>query len=72
VIILKYFQDLTITEIAEVMSCPVGTIKTYLNKYLVKLRTSMDNKNKKYKIALPTIENPEILDQYKVKIDIDK
>ncbi|WP_160672181.1 sigma-70 family RNA polymerase sigma factor [Clostridium sp. C8-1-8] len=42
VIILKYFQDLTITEIAEVMSCPVGTIKTYLNKALVKLRTSMD------------------------------
>ncbi|MBK1813275.1 sigma-70 family RNA polymerase sigma factor [Clostridium sp. YIM B02505] len=41
VIILKYFQDLTITEIAEVMNCPVGTIKTYLNKALSKLRITM-------------------------------
>lgn len=41
VIILKYFQDLTITEIAEVMSCPIGTVKTYLNKALGKLRITM-------------------------------
>jgi RNA polymerase sigma-70 factor, ECF subfamily len=38
VIVMKYFQDLTITEIAEVLNCPVGTIKTYLNKALSKLR----------------------------------
>jgi RNA polymerase sigma-70 factor, ECF subfamily len=42
VIVLKYFQDLTITEIAEVLSCPVGTVKTYLNKALSKLRLFMN------------------------------
>jgi hypothetical protein len=25
-----------------------------------------------YKIALPTVDEPEILDQYKVKIDLEK
>lgn len=38
VVVLKYFQDLTITEISEVLNCPAGTVKTYLNKALVKLR----------------------------------
>ncbi|MFR5265383.1 sigma-70 family RNA polymerase sigma factor [Clostridium sp.] len=38
VIILKYFDDLTVTEIARVLDCPVGTVKTYLNKGLKKLR----------------------------------
>ncbi|SHK56066.1 RNA polymerase, sigma subunit, SigV [Clostridium cavendishii DSM 21758] len=38
VIILKYFKDLTINEIAEVLDCPVGTVKTHLNKGLSKLR----------------------------------
>jgi len=42
VIVLKYFQDLTITEIAEVLNCPTGTIKTYLNKALKKLRLFMN------------------------------
>lgn len=41
VIVLKYFQDLTITEISEVLNCPSGTVKTYLNKALSKLRISM-------------------------------
>lgn len=41
VIVLKYFQDLTISEIAEVMNCPIGTVKTYLNKALSKLRIVM-------------------------------
>lgn len=42
VIVLKYFQDLTITEISEVLNYPVGTVKTYLNKALSKLRLFMN------------------------------
>lgn len=42
VIILKYFQDLTISEIAEVLNYPIGTVKTYLNKALSKLRVFMN------------------------------
>lgn len=38
VIILKYFDDLTVTEISRVLGYPVGTVKTYLNKGLTKLR----------------------------------
>ncbi|WP_238883597.1 sigma-70 family RNA polymerase sigma factor [Clostridium sp. YIM B02551] len=38
VIILKYFQDLTINQIAESLDCPIGTVKTYLNKGLSQLR----------------------------------
>lgn len=38
VIILKYFQDLTINEISKVLECPLGTVKTHLNKGLSKLR----------------------------------
>lgn len=41
VIVLKYFQDLTITEISQVLDCPTGTVKTHLNKALSKLRISM-------------------------------
>lgn len=42
VIVLKYFQDLTITEISEVLNYPIGTVKTYLNKALNKLRLFMN------------------------------
>lgn len=42
VIVLKYFQDLTIAEISEVIGCPIGTVKTYLNKGLNKLRLFMN------------------------------
>ena len=38
VIILKYFDDLTINEISKVLDKPEGTIKTYLNKGLNALR----------------------------------
>lgn len=38
VIILKYFDDLTISEISRVLDKPEGTIKTYLNKGLNALR----------------------------------
>lgn len=42
IIVLKYFQDLTITEISQVLDCPPGTVKTYLNKALNKLRLFMN------------------------------
>lgn len=38
VIILKYFQDLTISQISVIMQCPQGTIKTYLHRALKNLR----------------------------------
>lgn len=42
VIILKYFQGLTLKEIAEVLEQPEGTIKTWLYKALKELRTIID------------------------------
>ncbi|MDF2840955.1 MAG: polymerase ECF-type sigma factor [Clostridia bacterium] len=41
IILLKYFEDLTIDDIAFVMKKPVGTIKTWLNKALVELRIDL-------------------------------
>ena len=38
VIILKYLNDLTICEVAKVLEIPEGTVKTYLNKGLSKLK----------------------------------
>lgn len=38
IIILKYYRDLTITEIAELLEKPDGTIKTWLNQALKQLR----------------------------------
>ena len=42
IISLKYFDDLTINEIANVLKYPVGTVKTYLNKGLSGLRKFME------------------------------
>ncbi len=41
VVILKYFQDLTLTEVAEVLECPVGTAKSYLHRALKILRLEL-------------------------------
>ncbi|MDP4178316.1 MAG: sigma-70 family RNA polymerase sigma factor [Bacillota bacterium] len=41
IVILKYFQDMTLNEIAEVLKCPLGTVKTYLNKALKELRIEL-------------------------------
>ncbi|MGL5379183.1 sigma-70 family RNA polymerase sigma factor [Clostridium sp.] len=41
VIILKYFDDLTVSEVAKVLEIPIGTAKTYLNRGLSSLRISM-------------------------------
>jgi RNA polymerase sigma factor (sigma-70 family) len=41
IIILKYFEDLTLKEIADIMGRPVGTIKTWLNKALKQMRLEL-------------------------------
>jgi len=41
VVILKYFEDLTITQVAEIMERPVGTVKTYLHGALKNLRLEL-------------------------------
>src|SRR5690625_7484443 len=41
-IILKYFQDLTITEIAIIRERPAGTMKTGLHKALQSLRVVLN------------------------------
>ncbi|WP_172256751.1 sigma-70 family RNA polymerase sigma factor [Saccharibacillus deserti] len=38
VILLKYMHDLKLTDIAELLELPIGTVKTYQNKGLVLLR----------------------------------
>ncbi|MCA0970708.1 RNA polymerase sigma factor [Halobacillus litoralis] len=41
IVIMKYQQDLTVTEISESLGMPVGTVKTYLNRALKELRAYM-------------------------------
>lgn len=44
VLVLKYFRDMTITEIGHLLEKPEGTVKTWLNKGLKQLRTSLGEK----------------------------
>lgn len=44
IIILKYFHDLKIKEIALTLDCPEGTVKTWLFKALKSLRKNLDEK----------------------------
>ncbi|WP_291634473.1 sigma-70 family RNA polymerase sigma factor [Clostridium sp.] len=41
IVILKYFQDMTLVEIAKILECPLGTVKTMLHKALVELRLDL-------------------------------
>ena len=41
---LRYYQDLSYEDIAEILNCPVGTVKSRINYALKKLRAVM-NKN---------------------------
>jgi len=38
---LRYFQDLSIQEIAQILNCPEGTVKSRLNYALLKLRKEL-------------------------------
>lgn len=42
IIILRYFHDLTVPQIADIMNYPVGTVKTYIYKALKKLRIELE------------------------------
>ncbi|MCA1055652.1 sigma-70 family RNA polymerase sigma factor [Rossellomorea aquimaris] len=44
VIMLKYLHDLKISEIAEILECPEGTVKTWLHKGLGLLRSQLKEK----------------------------
>jgi RNA polymerase sigma factor (sigma-70 family) len=46
VIALKYYRDMTITDIAELLEKPDGTIRTWLNKALKLLRSDMTEQRK--------------------------
>jgi RNA polymerase sigma-70 factor (TIGR02954 family) len=45
VVILKYLHDLTVPEIAKVLERPEGTIKTWLHKALLEMRTMMERED---------------------------
>lgn len=38
VIILKYYQDLTVPDIAEMLECPQGTVKSNLHRGMIELK----------------------------------
>jgi RNA polymerase sigma-70 factor (ECF subfamily) len=42
VIALRYFRDLKIADIAEVLGCPAGTVKSRINRALGALHASLD------------------------------
>ncbi|MBH0158173.1 sigma-70 family RNA polymerase sigma factor [Fictibacillus sp. 5RED26] len=44
ILTLKYFNDVKIKDIAIMMQCPEGTVKTWLNKALRALREKLDEK----------------------------
>ena len=44
ILTLKYFHDMKIKDIADVLQCPEGTVKTWLNKALKLLREKLDEK----------------------------
>lgn len=41
IVVLKYYQDLTLAQIADILVCPLGTVKTRLNKALSLLRNDL-------------------------------
>ncbi|MGA4721502.1 sigma-70 family RNA polymerase sigma factor [Fictibacillus nanhaiensis] len=44
ILTLKYFNDVKIKDIATIMQCPEGTVKTWLNKALRALREKLEEK----------------------------
>lgn len=50
VIILKYFQDFTLTEIAAILDRPEGTVKTWLHKGLAQLRKQLTKGEGRYEV----------------------
>ncbi|GGH35464.1 sigma-70 family RNA polymerase sigma factor [Paenibacillus segetis] len=48
VLTLKYYQDMTLTDIAKVLDCPEGTVKTWLHQGLKQIRGQMDYGGERY------------------------
>jgi RNA polymerase sigma-70 factor (ECF subfamily) len=46
VIILRFFQDMTINDIADVLNCPAGTVKSRLYRALQKMKAKLKFDNK--------------------------
>lgn len=44
IIILNYYEGFSLTEIAGIMDCPVGTVKSRLHRSLAQLRDELDMK----------------------------
>lgn len=42
ILALRYYQDLSYEDIAEILNCPVGTVKSRINYALKKLRAAMN------------------------------
>ncbi|MCM3185998.1 sigma-70 family RNA polymerase sigma factor [Priestia megaterium] len=40
-IILRYYKDLKVKDIAEILDCPEGTVKTYLHRATLKLKLDL-------------------------------
>lgn len=45
IIVLKYFYDMTLVEIADMLNCPLGTVKTNLHNALQELRIDLKEAN---------------------------
>jgi RNA polymerase sigma-70 factor (ECF subfamily) len=48
VILLKYFQDMTIPDIANVLDCPEGTVKSWIHRGLKQLKNSLNREGDFY------------------------
>lgn len=48
IIILKYYNGLTIEHIAEIIKCPVGTVKSNLSRTLKKLKITLNGEGNCY------------------------
>jgi RNA polymerase sigma-70 factor (TIGR02954 family) len=48
VIVLKYYEDLTVQQIASVLEKPEGTIKTWLHKALKQLKAILEKEGEKF------------------------
>jgi RNA polymerase sigma-70 factor, ECF subfamily len=48
VIILKYYKDLTVPDISEILQCPQGTVKTNLHRGINELKKNLTQGGAKY------------------------
>lgn len=44
-VVLRYYEDLSLAEVAEQLDLPLGTVKSHLHRALATLRTELSNEN---------------------------